>query len=207
MNDRESQLNELFDKISDEPSGRAKHKEALRSEMLERFEPAAIRLRPRERFHKRAKRAILSPATAGLAACVLALLIGHQLATRFVWDTEPAPSLDSAGGVSLKYDFMPSARLKEAETEVGYEDSVDSENGRLEEMLQSKDIDGLVEILQNGSFGDKIAAAKLLSDMGAQEALPELERLGSEWQGGEPNPFSTAAEVIKSSTFDPTSTR
>ena len=60
---------------------------------------------------------------------------------------------------------------------------VERETRQIEHMIVKNDIDGLVEMLANGTFPSKVKVATYLKDARDKRALPELERANKEFGG------------------------
>jgi hypothetical protein len=72
------------------------------------------------------------------------------------------------------------------------------------ERLNSKDVSGLIELLDTGEDQTKIAVAGYLADLNASQALPGLQQLASRWTGDpNANPFSQAAARIRGAVPEP----
>jgi len=68
----------------------------------------------------------------------------------------------------------------------------------IETMAKSKDVGGLIMMLDKGLPESKIAAANFLANMGDMRAIKPLEKLANEWEGEDGvNPFARAADWAK----------
>ena len=84
----------------------------------------------------------------------------------------------------------------------GQQRELAAELRRVQEMYVSGDIDGLVKILEEGTFSGKVLAAEYLAKIGDARALPALEKLFLSTRGDLPagydqDPFETAIEAIR----------
>ena len=60
---------------------------------------------------------------------------------------------------------------------------VEREALKIEQMTADNDIDGLIDMLANGTFPSKVKVATYLKDTGEERALPELERANRQFGG------------------------
>lgn len=75
-------------------------------------------------------------------------------------------------------------------------DKLKKELEQVFEYAKAKDVDGLLDVLENGSMTAKYLAAKILGDMGEVRALPMLIKLDAQTEDPN-NPFAEAIEKIK----------
>lgn len=69
----------------------------------------------------------------------------------------------------------------------------------IEKMYAAGDIDGLMKVLDNGSYEAKVAAANFLAKIGDERAIDRLNHAGKQWQGdAKENPFTAAVDAINS---------
>jgi len=73
-----------------------------------------------------------------------------------------------------------------------------AERTRVEAMFAARDIDGLVQALEEISPASQLLAAAYLGQIGDARAIPALSQLASQWQGDPTeNPFTRAIEQIE----------
>jgi len=63
---------------------------------------------------------------------------------------------------------------------------VEREALKIEQMTADSDIDGLIDMLADGTFPSKVKVATYLKDAGDERALPELERASRQFGGWDP---------------------
>jgi uncharacterized GH25 family protein len=76
-----------------------------------------------------------------------------------------------------------------------------------EQRFNKKDVDGLIDLLENGQDQTQVKVAGYLAELGARQAVPALQRLAAAWTGDpNANPFSQAIDRLKASGQEPNGT-
>jgi len=77
---------------------------------------------------------------------------------------------------------------------------LETELGKIRQMVAAGDVDGLAAVLSNGEFEfeSKVAAANYLAKIGDLSTIEALEKASDEWERGDvDNPFTAAIKEIK----------